>query len=71
MYVPPGVGPPWYDARTGGVLDEAMTVKGMEDEMKSVQNFDTYDEAAEDKVRAEGWAIIGTRWVLGKRGPPA
>eukprot|EP00972_Heterocapsa_arctica_P023281 3430287-Heterocapsa_arctica.AAC.1 len=60
MYVPPGVGPPWYEARTGEVLDEAMTIKGMEDEIKSVQNFHTYDEG-EGRKSTSG----GTVWMRG------
>jgi len=61
-------GPPWYDARTGEVLDETLVQRGIQSERESLQSFPAYVEVPENEVRKKDGRLINSRWVLTKKG---
>ena len=63
-----GEGPPWYDTRTGALLNTKLLQEGMDHERASLEAFKVRTEVSEEEPKKAGVRPIRMGWVLSDRG---
>ena len=61
-------GPPWYDSRSGELLDPKLVEEGMDRERESLGNFEALERAEDDEPGKCSRQPVDTGWVLADRG---
>ena len=61
-------GPPWYDTRTGALLNTKLVEEAMDRERASLDAFKVHTEVSEEEPKKAGIRPIRMGWVLADRG---
>eukprot|EP00972_Heterocapsa_arctica_P012151 1782459-Heterocapsa_arctica.AAC.1 len=59
--------PPWYDSRTGKLLDLKKVAIGMDKERGSMDSFGVHIDVPEDEPAKKGIKLIKSGWVMSDR----
>ena len=63
-----GEGPPWYDTRTGALLNTKLVQEGMDRERASLEAFKVRTKVSGEEPKKAGVRPIRVGWVLSDRG---